>query len=205
MDPRNFSKSEAIKFGWETTKKNLGFFIPLVLVVAAVQIIFSFLSGQLNPNDDTNIGMIISLASWAVTSLLAIGQLKIVLKFVDGQKASLPELFSYYKYLLNYIVGSLVFGLIVAVGIVLLVIPGIILSIKLGFYSYYIVDKGMGPFEALKASWGVTKGISWNLFLLGLLLGLINVAGVLLLVIGLLVTIPTTALAHAYVYRKVSR
>lgn len=205
MDPRNFSKSEAIRFGWETTKKNLGFFIPLVLVVAAVQIIFSFLSGQLNPNDDTTINFIVSLVSWAVTSLLAIGQLKIVLKFVDGQKASLPELFSYYKYLLNYIVGSILFGLIIAVGFILLIIPGIILSVKLGFYSYYIVDKGLGPIGALKASWGATKGISWNLFLLGLLLGLINVAGILLLVVGLLVTIPATALAHAYVYRKVSK
>lgn len=205
MNPRNFSKSEAVRFGWETTKKNLGFLIPLVLVVVAVQIIFNYLSGQLNPNNDANLSMVLSLLSWVVSSLLTIGQLKIILKFVDGQKPSFSELFIYYKLLLNYIVGSLVFGLIVAVGFILLIIPGIILSIRLGFYNYYIVDKNMGPFEALKASWAVTKGISWNLFLLGLLLGLINIAGALALVVGLLVTVPLTTLAHAYVYRKVSR
>lgn len=76
------------------------------------------------------------------------------------------------------------------------------MTIKLQFYSYFIVDKNAGPIEALKKSWAITRGVKWDLFLFGLLLGLITLAGLLALVVGLFVAIPVGLLANTYVYRK---
>jgi uncharacterized membrane protein len=43
-------------------------------------------------------------------------------------------------------------------GFILLIIPGIILSIRLGFFDYLIVDKNSRIVESLKKSWEITKG-----------------------------------------------
>jgi uncharacterized membrane protein len=85
-----------------------------------------------------------------------------------------------------------------------LIIPGIILSIRLSFFDYLIVDKNSRIVESLKRSWEITKGSTLNLFLLYLLLGLINLLGVFALIVGLFWSIPTTMIAEAFVYRKLS-
>lgn len=56
--------------------------------------------------------------------------------------------------------------------------------------------------EALKRSAAITKGALWNLNLFDSSLVLINILGIICLLIGLLVTTPTTMVALAFVYRK---
>jgi len=84
----------------------------------------------------------------------------------------------------------------------MLVIPGIIWAIKFQYFSYLMVDRGMGPIDALKESAKITEGVRTNLFFLKLLLVVINIVGMLFFVVGLLVTIPISIMAEAYVYRK---
>jgi uncharacterized membrane protein len=84
----------------------------------------------------------------------------------------------------------------------LLIVPGIIFFIMFQYYGYFIVDKKMGPVEALKASAALTKGVRWKLFGFGLVIGLLNIGGALLLLLGLFVTIPVSQMAIAHVYRK---
>ncbi len=62
----------------------------------------------------------------------------------------------------------------------------------------------MGVFESFSKSGQITKGHIWNLFLFGLLIGLISIAGAAALLIGLLVAMPVVSLAGTYVYRKLS-
>lgn len=50
----------------------------------------------------------------------------------------------------------------------------------------------------------MTKGSWLSLFLLGVVLAVINIVGALLLMIGLLVTIPISMLAMVHVYRTLS-
>lgn len=96
--------------------------------------------------------------------------------------------------------GIIIIGLIA----LLLAIPAIIVSLKLQFASYFVVDKNYNPIDAIKASWKITKGYPLQLFLFGLLLGLVVLAGLLAFVVGLLITIPTALIAQAYVYRKLT-
>jgi uncharacterized membrane protein len=64
-----------------------------------------------------------------------------------------------------------------------------------------IVEQGAKPIEALRKSWQITKGARLKLFLFGIVLSLVNIAGFLALIVGIFVSIPVTLLAHAYVYR----
>jgi len=68
-----------------------------------------------------------------------------------------------------------------------------------------IIDKSMGPIEALKISWHITDGSFWNLIAYWFVVLGINILGVLALGIGLLWSIPTTVLASAHIYRQLSQ
>ena len=138
---------------------------------------------------------------WVVNSIIAMGNINICLEFVDGKKPNLKDIF-YTKKLFNFILASIIRSVIIIVGFILFIIPGIIFSIKLQYSEYLIVDKQLDAVSSIKKSWEMTKGIKWNLFLFAILLGLINVLGILAFLVGLLITVPLTFVANAYVYRK---
>ena len=148
------------------------------------------------------LGLLLFIAAWLIESLFVIGFIKISLLFAEGTKGRLNDLYAHAHLLGKYIVAAILYGLMVAVGIVLLIIPGIILAIMFGFYGYFIVEQGMGPLEALKASARLTAGQRWNLFGFSLVIIVINILGALFFGIGLLLTVPVTIMARAYVYRR---
>ena len=143
---------------------------------------------------------LLSIALWVAGVIIQIGSIKISILLSRDQKPAIRELFSNGSLFIKFLLGSICYGLAVIGGFILLVIPGIILMIMLEMYSYFIVDKNMGPIESLKASRILTKGVRWQLFCFGVLLILFNLVGLLCLVIGLLFTIPATYIASAYVY-----
>jgi uncharacterized membrane protein len=96
---------------------------------------------------------------------------------------------------------ELLVGIIVFFGFLLLVVPGIIAAVGLGFAPYLVIDRAKGPIEALKESWRITQGHKWQLFLFGLALIGLNILGLLALVVGLLVSVPVTWLAVTHAYR----
>lgn len=207
-----FSKKEAINYGWTTVKGNLKTFILFALVLILIQGVPQGISSNLSeqmkndPSSEATLGIFVILLSIAIAILnivVSIGVIRFALKFLDGKKGEVKDLFATNKKeMWHFFLGSLLYGLRVILGYILFIVPGIIWSIKYSQYSYLIIDKGMGPSEAIKKSGEITEGNKMNLFLLGLLLALINIAGVLALFVGLFVTIPLTFLAQAYVYRK---
>jgi uncharacterized membrane protein len=201
MATKKFSKGEAIRFGWNAMKNNLGFFIGLLILAGSILIILSILQG-LTVEGAPGFSFLLSIASVVVQLIIEIGLIKIALKFADNTKAELGDLFSCYPLFFKYLGASILYGLIILGGIILLIIPAFIWGIKFQFFGYFIVDKGAGPIEALKRSSSITMGAKWDLFLFGLLILGINILGFLALVIGLFATIPTSMVAIAYVYRK---
>jgi len=87
------------------------------------------------------------------------------------------DLFSSYPLVINYIIASILYGLMVIVGLIFLIVPGIYLAIKHQFYTYLIVDKGMGPIEAIKESGRITKGALWNLLGFVIIVTLLGAGG----------------------------
>ena len=69
MKPQKFSKSEAIRFGWTTTKNNLGFFITLLIVVG----LFYFVSDliiELIKDEIPILSSIISIVFWVLDMVI---------------------------------------------------------------------------------------------------------------------------------------
>jgi len=198
---KSFSKREAIQFGWETTKNNLGFFISLLVVIILWQTAISVVENFVAKTNFFS-KIVLYLIYFSASVLINIGLIKIALRFCDKEKGKISDLFSQYHLFFNYLFAWLIYSLIVFIGILLFIVPGIIWSIQFLFYPYFVVDKGLGPIQALKRSSILTKGIKWDLFVFSLMLLGINLLGALFLLVGLFVTLPVSWVALAFIYRK---
>jgi len=108
----------------------------------------------------------------------------------------------------------------VAVSIVLAILVVIVVSVMFSMYGYAIVDQDVRGLGSLGASWRIVRPHFWALIGLNVLVGLIVVGlfvaaviiGVLLIIIGLLATIPLAAtvalglsiLSQGYAYRTMT-
>jgi uncharacterized membrane protein len=187
-----FSKGEAIKFGWSTTTGNLGLFVFAILTLLIIQLMPMILTQS----------VVVMIVGTLLGFVVTMGIFRMSLRFIDGENGELVDLFATFPLLINYIIATILVSIIVMIGMLFFVIPGIILGIRLQLYTWVIVDKQVGPLEALQRSWEITRGSAWNLFLLGLLLGLVNILGMLALGVGVLVTGPLSMVAMGYAYRQ---
>ncbi len=203
MSNKYFSKKKAIKYGWNTTFDNIGFFLGLWVIgflLYFIPHIIAVWSMQVN----TFLGVVLHIVDYLITIIVGLGLIKIGLSIYDKGKSSYGELLSQYNLIIPLFIAAILYTIAVGIGTLLFIIPGIVLGIKFFFFDYLIVDQKMGPLEALKESSYITNGAKWDFFLLSLLLFLINLLGALFFLIGLLVTIPTSYLAVIYVYRKLT-
>ncbi|MFA7319592.1 MAG: hypothetical protein WC022_03300 [Parcubacteria group bacterium] len=196
-----FIPGEAIKFGWEKMKKHFWFFVGLLALTCLIQIIPSGIANIFKERMFA-LYLLIILAAWVIQIIVKMGLIKITLDVTTKDETNLNTLFSCTHLLGKFIIGSIVYGLIVIAGFLLLIVPGIIWAIKYQFFAYLIIDKNMAPMEAIRKSGEMTAGNKGKLFWLGILFFLINLVGALCLFLGLFATIPTTMVAMAYVYRK---
>ena len=104
------------------------------------------------------------------------------------------------KTYVRYILMSIVVGIAVFFGYLLLIIPGVILTLMWSQYYYRILE-GDKAFESLSNSRAMTSGYKWNLFKLYVLIMLVSLLGFLAFVIGLLVAVPVIMLATASAYQ----
>lgn len=137
-----------------------------------------------------------------ISTFLGLGFTAIGLNIVRGKDANVAQLFSQGHRLISALVSTVLYLLIVLAGLLLFIVPGIYLGLRLSMHQVAIVDKGLGPTEALKYSWRRTEKNTGRLFALYLLGFLVNLAGLIALLIGVIFTIPLTwlSLMVAYVH-----
>lgn len=199
-----FSKKEAIQYGWEAMKKNFWFFVVLLIIMGAVNVISRRVQGGVGHTTSSTAFIVFFL--WLVFFLLSrivdMGQIRITLDIFDNQKPEFKNIFNRLDNLLDYIIVAILYGAIVIGGLFLLIVPGVIWMIKYSFAGFLVVDKKMHPVDALKKSSEITEGNRWNLFLFELVSLGIVILGALFFVIGLFVALPTIMMAAVFIYKK---
>lgn len=209
VSPKKFSRKEFIGEAWLLVKKH---FWVLVGVVALQFILINLPSiveeAVKNVYKLREINLLASFSNTIITIVIAAivqpGLINIALKTIAGGAPRFEDLFSQSRVALKYFCGSLLYNVIVFVGLLLLVVPGVIWFLKFSFWQYALVDKNVGILESFHASSRMTAGYKRSLFVLYVYLGALNALGILALGVGLLVTAPITILVLARVYRKLS-
>ncbi len=201
----DFSTGSALRFGWETFKKRPWFFIgSTVVILLASGLINAFttaIDGAMGGSveEPSIVGIVINLG---LGTLLSMGATAFYLAAHDNPETVDLTTLWHPQPFLNYLGASILFGLAVAVGFVLLVVPGVIVALMFMFTTFIAIDRALGPIEAMKESRRITHGHKWTLLGFSLMLVLINLLGILALVVGLLVTIPVSSLALVSAYRQ---
>lgn len=217
-----FVPMDAIRFAWDALKKNIWFFIVLMIIVAIFYNLPSFVMmalfqhyPQIDMESMQSVLMMVgplAILSIIMYLLIELGLIRISLYIRDNKTPEIKDLFNDPKLLIDYFIASLIFGLMIASGMIIMslggfllrqndssfgfiivlalifFVIGIYLFLKYQFYGYLIVDKGLGPIEALKQSSKLTDGALKNIlvFWLELSCGI----AVILIILGILIAIP---------------
>jgi uncharacterized membrane protein len=126
------------------------------------------------------------------------------LKAARKDKLEIKDIFEAFKNYWNAVLANLLVLVIVVIGFVLLIIPGIVFACKLAFTPYLVVDRRMAVIEAVKESWRMTGGHAWKVFLIGLLGIPIVIAGLLCFGVGVIISIMWITIAFASLYYAVA-
>ena len=85
------------------------------------------------------------------------------------------------KYLINLVIGSFVYLILTLLGLIVFIIPGIIIGVRLSFYCFLIVFENYPPVDALKESYRITTGYTWQIAKPSMILGIPIIAASLLI------------------------
>ena len=126
------------------------------------------------------------------------------LRAARGDKLMIKDMFAVFQNYWYAVLANLLVGIIILIGIVLLIVPGIIFACKLAFVPYLVVDRKMETIEAIKKSWEMTRGHAGTVFLMGLLAIPIALLGLICLGIGIIPAVMWIQAAFASLYHAVT-
>ena len=196
-----------VRFGWETFKSRPWIFVGTTALLALLLGIAGSISSGLDATFSGSVdepSLPGTIFSWATSTLISMGATAFYLAAHDNpQTASVSMLWHPQKFW-SFLGASLLVSIVVVLGMILLIVPGIIFALMFMFATMIVIDRGLGPIESMKESKRITTGYKWKLFGLGLVLTLLNIVGLLALIVGLLVTVPVTILAFTRAYRELS-
>ena len=85
----------------------------------------------------------------------------------------------------------------------MLIIPGIIIGCRLVFVPFLVMDKNMEPMKAVEKSWQMSKGHGWKVFFMAILSFFLLIAGVIVFIFGILISIMWIHSAYAALYQSI--
>ena len=113
---------------------------------------------------------LLSLALGVLSLVVVIGATRI---FVSDETESLPRA-AFTRRMgwawLNVFVGSIVYVVLVALGFVAFVVPGVFLLVVLAFWTVFVAVEDESFVGAMRSSWALTRGSRLDLFALGIVM-----------------------------------
>jgi len=212
-----------VKRGFEIAKRHFGIILLAIITYIVVYVVASLIfgamdsalgfapaqqgefqigeDGQMTGEFPMRSGPIEGILSSVLSIFLSLGFVRIGLNLVSGRETSVAMLFGEGRKLLPAIGASILFGIMMFVGFLLLIVPGIYLMLRYGQFMNAIVDRNLGVIDSLKYSSSITTGNRLNLFLLMLLSIAILIAGFVALVVGLIFAYPVIWMSWVVAYR----
>ena len=193
--------------GWKVLKTA---FVEL-LVVSIVYMVLSGPMGTVQWKVDTFGWFLAPLVLFAITyGIFVAGPIQyganwVFLKAVRGERIEVRDVFVVFqRNYWNAVIANIVVGIIVGMGFVMLIVPGIIFACRLAFVPYLVVDREMDVMDALRVSWDMTRGYGWQIFLMGLLAIPVVILGLICLFVGVVISVMWISSAFAVMYHAIA-
>jgi uncharacterized membrane protein len=205
------SVGDAIRYGWNRFKANPWTWVGAVVIAALIQGVLNALFGNRSAFRVDMLGQSLWTFGWIVGSIVTVVAGYLVnaafvrgaLHEVDGQRPTLGSFFRFSN-VGNVILASILVGVMIAVGLILLVIPGLIVAFLSWWTLQFVIDRQDSAIDGIRSSFRAISSQAGSVFLLALALIGINILGAIPLGLGLLITVPLSTIASTYAYRVVS-
>lgn len=182
----------------------LGCIMGLSMMASFIELMLTGASNQ-NSQGSSAGTIVVVIVSQVVFQIFAIfmkmGLARVGLNIVSGKEASIGMLFAEGNKLIRAVLASILFGLAVMVGFLLLIVPGIYIALRYGQFMTAIVDRDLGIMEAFDYSSSITTNNLMNLFLFWLLAFVAIIVGLIPCGLGLIFIGPVVWLASLVAYR----
>lgn len=204
MSQRSIDLVELFKYCFRQYQKYASFVIGAMLTFFVLAVVPQFYFMLHAPQTPTTKGQFVSFLITLVQVFLSLGFTKIMLRLVQDKFVEVADMFNNFRPFLSYFVASFLYGIGIMLGTILLVAPGIFIAIRFQFYPYFILEEDVSSFTALQKSYYLSQNLTWELLLFGVAVVALNIAGILLLGIGFILTYPLTTMATAVVYKSLT-
>ena len=193
---------QIMKEAQESLKGKWGISIAACLIAGAITIMITILGGYLI-NEDWG-GNFLSLL---ITPPRAVGLALFFINVHDGNKLEIKTIFNPFKEVwTNSVLAYLMMIVIVIIGTILFIIPGIIATLMFSQIFYIIAeDKEIDPYNALVKSKQMMEGNKWKLFKILLRILLLAIGCILTLGIGFIWLAPYQNAVYAKFYKVVKQ
>ena len=224
-----FSITHALKFGIHSVIHHFGLVLALFFTVIGSFIGFALIAVLifLGPNLVTimqsgmqsitmhigsfhffdSVWMVIALALLAIITIffmvwIKLGLVRIALNIYDTSTARVSDLFSESGVVFSGLIMYILYRVLVAVGLLFFVVPGLFFLTISWFAPYALVDRKLGPVQAISFSYELTRNNKLYIFLYILVICIITGLASLFYGVGLLLVEPILLMANVYVYKK---
>jgi len=159
-----------IRRGWEILRMRMGYFILFTLVLF--------------------VGTSIPGIGILLTQTLSAGFILVAFYLSTGKQIFFEDFFDGFKHFAGLLLFTLVSVILIFLGIIALILPGIYLVVGYVFTPFFIIFSRMDFWNAMETSRKLVHKEWFSIFGFLIVLLFINVLGVMALGIGLLITIP---------------
>jgi len=206
-----FSLSEVISEAWAKTKGAKGaiwagtavmYGVILVIVGGGTLLLPPLGGGQANATGMVG-NVLFQVVIDVLSVLFAAGLLFMGMRQAAGKSISWQMIFNGFSGAAQIILAALLQFILVSLGFLLLVLPGIYLVVGYALTIPLIIDKGLSPWQAMEMSRKAIHKIWWKMAGLFVVVGLILLVSLLALGIGLIWTWPMFIVLAGVVYRHI--
>jgi uncharacterized membrane protein len=221
---QDWTIAEALTFAWEKFLANAGVLVAVVLIGAIagacagapgaiVQTAAQLATAEMDDPDQattitlvaTGVRAIFQLLSVVVQAYITLATARVALKIVRDEAVSVADMIVPAGMFGKGLVAGVLSYMATVFGLLFCFVPGIVIAMGFFFSQFVVVDRELGPIDALAESWRLTDGEKLSLLGFGLVCGAIMLVGVLACCVGTFAAAPVVALASAYVYEALLR
>jgi hypothetical protein len=197
------SARQAFNFAWPIFKKRFGLFTAVLLTIfgAWVALEIVVIAGQ---RFGILLWALMHLAFLIFVAGVEVGFLRICLALYEGGEPTFADTFKHLAMGPKFLAGQMLYLLMVAIGLLLLVFPGVYLSVRYGLFGFFMAAGETNLMRTFQQSAILSVGTKTYLLWIFVALLVFNALGASLLGLGLFITVPLSVLMMTAIYRKLS-
>ncbi|MFP4520769.1 MAG: hypothetical protein ACLFQK_01355 [Fibrobacterota bacterium] len=182
MQNKEFDTFEVLNTSWNILKDNFFYFFGYLVILSLLTVI--------------------PIAGFVLAAIMSGGYIIVSFKHIKSLKTDFHDFFAIIEHFAPMALFVIAAGAIIIVGFFILVIPGIYFCISYILAAPLIIDRKMGFWKAMEESRNITGRNFARYAFFTIILLILNFAGLIPMGLGLLITIPLSAVAISVLYSE---